>query len=71
MNDDEFVQANKKFLDGNGLTDQELNGLIARYEPLATGLFLLGPHFHLTWHETFTRLRLLQGFRAARDHDGA
>jgi len=64
--ENQFKEADEKFIQGDGISDEELQLLLEFYRPLAAKLKLLGPHFHLAWRECLSRTVTLIGFARSR-----
>lgn len=59
----------KKYKNGNGVTDAELDQLIEFFTTLEKSLQLMGPHFHHAWKEVFFDLRDCKGYKQARERN--
>jgi len=62
----DFLEADKEFMDGNGLSDPQLKVLLERYTDIYEGLQLLGPTFKLAANEVWRRLDRLTSYQRAR-----
>ena len=59
-------ELNQKFLDGDGISDEELDKLLELYSATTEALSILGAHFHLSWRESYSRLLSLEAYKQAR-----
>ena len=60
-------EANEKFLEGDGIDDEELDNLLCFYRELEKYLLELGPEFKLAQKEVtdrFIRLKTYEHFRS-------
>jgi len=62
--------ANTAFMNGDTLTDADLNLLIRHYKQLDDSLAPLGAEFFLARKEAVSRLELLEGWERARKERG-
>ena len=68
MNLKELKELNEKFIKGReGLTNDELEILIATYENFTNSLDFLDSTFSLFKKELWARLEMLQGFKRSRE----
>ena len=63
-----FRNVNEKFLDGDPISNIELDFLLKFYSSLVLELKLLGPHFHFAWREVLVRKTKLEDFKQAREN---
>lgn len=61
-----FDEINARFLNGDGITDEECAFLRTFYEQTANNLDRLGPQFHFAWLEAFQRMMQLERFIESR-----
>jgi len=58
----------KRVVNGDGLTDDDLDNAIEFFTVTESSLKLLGPTFHHAWYDVFCTLTRLTGFKSARDN---
>ena len=60
------TDANARFINGDPLTNEEVSWLLEFYTEMSEHLRSLGPEFHLTWKEIYTRQRRLDEYTQSR-----